>query len=601
MRRIWLVPLVVLALMLVLATVVQAVTSYSYSCLITVNNTSANTYSNVAALAPLNGSSLISNLFARPDLLDVTLETQTGSAVPYDAYTDASDWHFFLSSLPAHSIVQYMAYLRTPVVSQFSFMGTATATSSATLNPGTDDFTLEATGLFTSAAGQELLYKPGAYTIETVAGTPLNLLRATVYAGDVTKTATSNSHVLTYSEVPPYSGAHNHTTGSQTDGPVGQIYTSSPALFSIYRSFLYFDTSICPTPITSATLHFYVGEDYTGGGDFNITIQNGQPNHPEDILAVGDYLYSYYSGDGGHLSTSGMSLGWNEIALTDTSWINAGGMTKLALRSSNDINSSGPTGEEYVMLNYSDHKPYLVIAAAPSLTTAIPTSEAMVKVEWNPPDFKLYVDGDVKGSTTVNEATVTSNSALTITENMSYVKSAKFTKGSTLTGHWFGSIAGTTSQDLSDSNNDATVTPAYVANQSGVTVTLGPLTPHQAASASWSPSQGPPNYVQSTPEQPSGMYTDNPGTNIPGGAMLNAAASAANTPVIFFWLILACGLSAVGAIVFYKVTQSFIVAMIVSVAVLSYFGFAGVIPWWMVLVYILFGVASVVVVKQPFW
>ncbi len=600
MRRIWLVPLVVLALMLVLATVVQAVTSYSYSCLITVNNTSANTYSNVAALAPLNGSSLISNLFARPDLLDVTLETQTGSAVPYDAYTDASDWHFFLSSLPAHSIVQYMAYLRTPVVSQFSFMGTATATSSATLNPGTDDFTLEATSLFTSAAGQKLLYKPGAYTIETVAGTPNNLLKATVVIPDAVKTVVSPSGYI-YSFGTPYSTPWGASSGTVTVGGyvIGQLSSGG---FAIYRSFLYFDTTAIPS-VTSAELYVYMDEDYSET-EFDLTIQNGQPDYPSyPTLAPGDYDKTHYgSTDGGHLYTGDMTAGWNHIDLTNLNYITVGGITKLALRSSLDIVGTPPSGNEYIVLaSGSGYKPYLLIHYAPALTAGIPATESTVKVTWAPPDFKLYVGGNLESSTIVSSGTVSSGQDLTITENMCYVKWAKITKGSTLTGHWFGSIAGTTSQDLSDSNNDATVTPAYVANQSGVTVTLGPLTPHQAASASWSPSQGPPNYVQSTPEQPSGMYTDNPGTNIPGGAMLAAAASAANTPVIFFWLILACGLSAVGAILFYKVTQSFIVAMIVSVAVLSYFGFAGVIPWWMVLVYILFGVASVVVVKQPFW
>jgi hypothetical protein len=82
--------------------------------------------------------------------------------------------------------------------------------------------------------------------------------------------------------------------------------------------------------------------------DFTITVQNGQPTYPHNPLESSDYAKSHYSGNGGGLNTSGFVNGWNNITLTNLSWINKTGTTKLCLRSSRDINGTTPTGSEYV-------------------------------------------------------------------------------------------------------------------------------------------------------------------------------------------------------------------------------------------------------------
>jgi hypothetical protein len=99
--------------------------------------------------------------------------------------------------------------------------------------------------------------------------------------------------------------------------------------------------------------------------DFDITIQNGQPTYPHDPLQSGDYNQNYYSGNGGTYNTSGFHNGYNNMTVTNLTWITKGGMTKLCLRSSRDINSKTPTGSEYVNVYSHDqglgYMPKLVI------------------------------------------------------------------------------------------------------------------------------------------------------------------------------------------------------------------------------------------------
>jgi len=127
----------------------------------------------------------------------------------------------------------------------------------------------------------------------------------------------------------------------------------------LYRTFVFFDTSIIPddTNIISAKLSLY-GEYDGSATNFNITIQNGQPNHPNIPIQLGDYDKTFYSGNGGYLSTVGFSTSsYNNITLnTDgKSWISLSGVTKLCLRSSREISGTTPTNEEYIQV-YSAEK-----------------------------------------------------------------------------------------------------------------------------------------------------------------------------------------------------------------------------------------------------
>jgi PKD repeat protein len=143
---------------------------------------------------------------------------------------------------------------------------------------------------------------------------------------------------------------------TDTDLWIGQKkVTSIPPEYQIYRGFLFFNTSSLPSNaiIDNATLTLYKEDDYSTT-DFVITIQNGQPTYPHDPLETGDYDKDCYSGESGGLDTADFEDGLNEIVLTNLSWINQSSMTKLCLRSSLDINSTQPTGNEYVTVYSAD-------------------------------------------------------------------------------------------------------------------------------------------------------------------------------------------------------------------------------------------------------
>ena len=147
-------------------------------------------------------------------------------------------------------------------------------------------------------------------------------------------------------------------TVSDSEGfiAIGQTTpTAEPVNYSIYRGFLFFNTSSLPSNaiIDNATLNFYKKDDYSTT-DFVITVQNGQPNYPHDTLESVDYDKENYGGEGGGLNTTIFKDGTNEITLMNLSWINKSSMTKLRLRSSRDINGTQPTGNEYVTIYSAD-------------------------------------------------------------------------------------------------------------------------------------------------------------------------------------------------------------------------------------------------------
>ena len=125
------------------------------------------------------------------------------------------------------------------------------------------------------------------------------------------------------------------------------------SLYDVERGFIYFNTSIIPESanIINAILSFIV-EDFFGTG--NLVIQNGQPNHPSSILTLGDFLYSYYSNNGGqYTGIGGLSLvNYNNITLNSNgrNWVNKGGITKFCLRMSGDISKTIPTDENGLII-----------------------------------------------------------------------------------------------------------------------------------------------------------------------------------------------------------------------------------------------------------
>jgi hypothetical protein len=149
-----------------------------------------------------------------------------------------------------------------------------------------------------------------------------------------------------------YLTAYNAAVG---DAAISQIINGqvlSGGSYYIYRNGVIFDTSTLPVGafIKRATLYMFMSAD-SSVTDFDLTILNGQPTYPSNPIVVGDYDRTLYAGNGGSLNTSLMVLNqYNRIDLNATgiSWINAGGTTKLFLRSSNDISATPPVGNEYI-------------------------------------------------------------------------------------------------------------------------------------------------------------------------------------------------------------------------------------------------------------
>jgi len=116
--------------------------------------------------------------------------------------------------------------------------------------------------------------------------------------------------------------------------------------YGIDRGYIFFNTSIIPSNaiITKAILSFTIADNYDI--NWNIVLQNGQPNYPNNPLIASDYNCSKYSNNGGQMKAvagedppvySNITLNSNGMA-----WINKGGMTKFCLRSSGDIAGTFP-------------------------------------------------------------------------------------------------------------------------------------------------------------------------------------------------------------------------------------------------------------------
>lgn len=185
----------------------------------------------------------------------------------------------------------------------------------------------------------------------------------------------------------PYATAWNATTfplipplSGYNDPPyIGQHYS---VYYTIGRAVVYFDTSSIPSlaSITSANLSLYMLPPDDSDTDYNVTIQSGMPTYPHLPFVDSDVNRLYYSGDGGSINTSGLSVNsYFNISLNATgiSWINKGGYTKFMLRSSKDIAGTAPTGTEMITIASRDTGSavapilYLVweATAAPTVTT----------------------------------------------------------------------------------------------------------------------------------------------------------------------------------------------------------------------------------------
>ncbi len=142
-------------------------------------------------------------------------------------------------------------------------------------------------------------------------------------------------------------------------------------------------------PIQYARLDIKPYRDYSDV-DFEIVVQNGQPDYPRDPVILEDYNRLNYSGNGGSLKTEDIELGvYNSIFFNPLgmNWIKVTSelVAKLCLRSSREIEGIIPTGADYdqriTFYNKSFSQPRLTIRVTLSIPKA--TTQAAADIEKN--------------------------------------------------------------------------------------------------------------------------------------------------------------------------------------------------------------------------
>jgi len=155
----------------------------------------------------------------------------------------------------------------------------------------------------------------------------------------------SDGQLLNYGS--SYSSKHDTMFGYvAADDVYGLVGQEKVIDYYIRRQCEFFDTSVLyGKNLTSATLKLYIEADFSTT-DFNMTIQYAIIDAP---LTDMDYWYRWFLGDYGSANTTTISgVGYWNIAFSNLSIIDLDGITTLGLRSSRDINSDVPTGDEAI-------------------------------------------------------------------------------------------------------------------------------------------------------------------------------------------------------------------------------------------------------------
>ena len=165
---------------------------------------------------------------------------------------------------------------------------------------------------------------------------------------------------------------------------VGQFYSSYSYIYSVMRSFIKFDTSSIPSnaTISYAKLRLYGYQNFSNT-DFIIRLQKWTGDTP---ITTGDFnSYDGINYDDGNFNTSSFTTyGYNDIIISNYNLITKGGYTKICIRSSRDINSNIPRGDEdisyYTYEQGSSYYPILYI----EYTTAAPVKGRILHLDKGP-------------------------------------------------------------------------------------------------------------------------------------------------------------------------------------------------------------------------
>jgi len=152
-------------------------------------------------------------------------------------------------------------------------------------------------------------------------------------------------------------------------GWIGQYGITGEDIHKIQRTYLYFDASSIPinAKVTGGILKLFVN-NIDVEIDFDVIIQDGQPDYPSSTLQKSDYNYVLYKNNGGSINTGSMTpMQYNLITLNTNgiNWINCGGITKFILVSSQDRDKTNHTIQYInfieIVLVEDDYKPKLTI------------------------------------------------------------------------------------------------------------------------------------------------------------------------------------------------------------------------------------------------
>ena len=376
---------ILLSLVAALLASMPIMAAVAYRAAYTIVESGGTDYDMLPTLVSVDNQWLADNGFLQDDALDTRIETLGGAVKPHMVATNKT-----LTAVPVPADSQTNLYFTTANSDLNSldiiegYDGYVTITDDTTLELGSD-FEIEQSGYVDTDAGADknLVYKEDAFIVSVSAEDKItvSIPGSTTFASTTSDGEVKKSNAV-YNTA--WIAAIADTAFSGGTVPLGQRLG-----FDIWRCFLYFDTSALPggATILSATLRLYGSAD-NSAADFLITIQTGSGGHPEDPLVVGDYDKSFYSGDGGSLTTVGFNLaGYNDIALNATgrSWINTTGTTEFGIRSSEDIAGSQPAGDEWLQFYTNDwvgvdKDPQLVITYEVELNaTDIDSGEYTVK------------------------------------------------------------------------------------------------------------------------------------------------------------------------------------------------------------------------------
>lgn len=487
-RILWAFPPMALLSLLLVTTVLAVV---SYSAPLSVVESNGTDYTMLAVFDTVDNQWLADNDFMAATALDTRVETLGGLTKPHMV---AADRTLTAIAVPADSQTNLRFTTNNSALSAMDIItgygGYVTVSDAAALELG-GTFQTETDGYVdtSNAANKDLVYKQNSFRTYISGATDISSVASVETAlAPAPFSSTSDGRIVAGNAV--YATAHDAATGTIDDtsaqNNIGQLVSGT---YFIYRGFFFFDTSAIPdgATIVTATLYLYGQADHSTT-DFDLVIRNGQPTYPHDPLAVGDYLYSHYAGDGGSFNTSGFSVaGYNAITLNATGlgWISDTGTTKLAVISSRDIASIAPTGDEYVTVYNAEqagtnNDPYLAVGYLVDTTVTangVASGEHVVKTTSDGANLKIYIDGSEEDSTAFTDNVYDSSYDWILARNdvAPYMDYYKHTVGGTLIAHYepVTMISGTTLPDREGAAQNGTIT--WGSNPAGVTVSLDSL------------------------------------------------------------------------------------------------------------------------------